>query len=155
MQLKLTAIASSTEYPLLAEAMQGYLRKAGMDARVERLATPAWLASNIKGDMSMTPLQYVGVDPDALHLWYLPGQYFNWSHVDDPTLTNLIIEGQQEIDTEKRVKIYQQIQRIIMEAAMVMPIHENVDLVMTSSKLTGLTWSGGGFQYFGAAGMQK
>ena len=155
LQLKLTAIASSTEYPLLAEAMQGYLRKAGMDARVERLATPAWLASNIKGDMSMTPLQYVGVDPDALHLWYLPGQYFNWSHVDDPTLTNLIIEGQQEIDTEKRVKIYQQIQRIIMEAAMVMPIHENVDLVMTSSKLTGLTWSGGGFQYFGAAGMQK
>ena len=35
-----------------------------------------------------------------------------------------------------------------------MPIHENVDLVMTSPKLVGVTYSGGGFEYFGAAAMQ-
>jgi peptide/nickel transport system substrate-binding protein len=155
LQLKLTAIASSTEYPLLAQAMQGYLRKAGMDAQVERLASPAWLAANIKGDMSMTPLQYIGVDPDALHLWFLPGQYFNWSHVDDPALGKLIAEGQQEGDADKRVAIYHRIQRMIMEGAMEMPIHENVDLVMTSPKLTGMTWSGGGFEYLGAASMHQ
>jgi peptide/nickel transport system substrate-binding protein len=151
--LKITAIATSTEYPLLAQAIQGYLRKAGMDAQVERLASPAWLAANIKGDMSMTPLQYIGVDPDALHLWYLPGQYFNWSHVDDPALGKLLIAGQQELDTDKRVAIYHQAQRIIMEGAMVLPIHENVDLVMTSPKLTGVIYSGGGFEYLGAAAM--
>jgi peptide/nickel transport system substrate-binding protein len=155
LQLKLTAIASSTEYPLLAEAMQGYLRKAGMDAQVERLASPAWLAANIKGNMSMTPLQYIGVDPDALHLWYLPGQYFNWSHVDDPALGKLIAEGQQESDPDKRVAIYHQIQHIIMEGAMEMPLHDNVDLVMTTPKLTGVTWSGGGFEYLGAASMHQ
>ncbi len=151
--LKITAIATSTEYPLLAQAIQGYLRKAGMDAQVERLASPAWLAANINGDMSMTPLQYIGVDPDALHLWYLPGQYFNWSHVDDAALGKLLTEGQQELDADKRVAIYHQAQRIIMEGAMVLPIHENVDLVMTSPKLTGVTYSGGGFEYLGAASM--
>ena len=151
--LKITAIATSTEYPLLAQAIQGYLRKAGMDAQVERLASPAWLAANINGDMSMTPLQYIGVDPDALHLWYLPGQYFNWSHVDDAALGKLLTEGQQELDADKRVTIYHQAQRIIMEGAMVLPIHENVDLVMTSPKLTGVTYSGGGFEYLGAASM--
>jgi peptide/nickel transport system substrate-binding protein len=42
-----------------------------------------------------------------------------------------------------------------MDQAVLMPIHENVDLVMTSKNLTGLQYSGGGFEYFGAASMTK
>ena len=34
--------------------------------------------------------------------------------------------------------------------AVEMPIHQNIDLVMTDKTLSGLTWSGGGFEYFGA-----
>ena len=153
--LTITAISSVPEYPLIAQAIQGYLRTAGMDAQVLQQAVPAWLAANIKGDMSLTPLQYIAVDPDALHLWFLPDQYFNWSHFTDPTLTALIKQGQQEADTQKRIAIYQQAQAIIMDRALEMPIHENVDLVMTSKKLTGMTYSGGGFEYFGAASMTK
>lgn len=153
--LNITAISTSTSYPLLAQAIQGYLRKAGMDASVTQLATPAWLAANIKGDMSLTPLQYIGVDPDALRLWFTPDQYFNWSHFTDPTLTSLIMEGRQELDPAKRQAIYAQAQKIIMDQAIDLPIRQNIDLVMTSKKLTGLTYSGGGFEYFGAASMSK
>jgi peptide/nickel transport system substrate-binding protein len=153
--INLTAISTSTEYPLLAQAIQGYLRKAGMDASVTQLAGPAWLAANIKGDMSMTPLQYIGVDPDALHLWFAEGQYFNWSHYANPKLTALFTQGQAELDTAKRLPIYAEAQKIIMDDAVEMPIHQNIDLVMTQKKLTGLTWSGGGFEYFGAASVSK
>ncbi len=153
--VNLTAISTVPEYPLLAQAIQGYLRKAGMDATVTQLATPAWLAANINGDMSMTPLQYVGVDPDALHVWFLPGQYFNWSHYADPKLAALIQQGQVESDAAKRLDIYKQVQQIIMDQAIEMPIHMNIDLVMTSRALTGLSWSGGGFEYFGAASLTK
>lgn len=153
--LTITAISSVPEYPLIAQAIQGYLLKVGMDAKVEQQAVPAWLASNIKGNMSLTPLQYIAVDPDALHLWFLPGQYFNWSHYTNPTLTSLINQGQKETDATKRLSIYSQAQKIIMDQAVLMPIHENVDLVMTSKKLTGLTYSGGGFEYLGAASMSK
>ncbi len=153
--LTLSALSTHAEYPVLAEAIQGYLRKAGMDAQVQRLALPAWLASNIKGDASLTPSQYIGVDPDALHLWFLPHQYFNWSHFSDPKLTALILQGQRELDTQKRVAIYQQAQKIIMDQALELPIRENVDLVMTSKKLTGVTYSGGGFEYLGAASMSR
>jgi peptide/nickel transport system substrate-binding protein len=153
--LTLTAISTVPEYPLIAQAIQGYLRKVGMDAQVEQLAVPAWLAANIKGDMSLTPLQYIGVDPDALHLWFLPEQYFNWSHFTDPKLTALLEQGQQESDEQKRVALYHEAQRFIMDQAIEMPIHENVDLVMTSKKLTGLTYSGGGFEYLGAASLAK
>jgi len=126
-----------------------------MDATVEQMATPAWLAANIKGDMSLTPLQYIGVDPDALRLWFTPDQYFNWSHFSDPALTKLLLDGQQELDPAKRVAIYAQAQKIIMDQAIELPIRQNVDLIMTSKKLTGLSYSGGGFAYFGAATMEK
>ena len=153
--LTITAISTSTEYPLLAQAIQGYLRKAGMDASVQQMAGPAWLAANIKGDSSMAPCQYIGVDPDAMHLWFLPDQYFNWSHYTNPELTSLIVQGQQELDPAKRPAIYAQVQKIIMDNAVEMPIHQNIDLVMTTKNLNGLTWSGGGFEYFGAASVSK
>jgi peptide/nickel transport system substrate-binding protein len=153
--INITAISSVPEYPLIAQAIQGYLRKVGMDAQVTQQAVPAWLAANIKGNMSLTPLQYIAVDPDALHLWFLPGQYFNWSHYTNPQLTALITQGQRETDTTKRLAIYSQIQKIILDQAVLMPIHQNVDLVMTSKKLTGLLYSGGGFEYFGAASKTK
>ncbi len=153
--LTLTALSSSTSYPLLAQAIQGYLRKAGMDASVQQMATPAWLDANAKGLMSLTPLQYIAVDPDALRLWFTPGQYFNWSHVSDPALTDLLARGEHETDPAKRDALYAQAQQIISDQAMEMPIRENLDLVMTTKKLTGLTWSGGGFEYFGAVSMAK
>lgn len=151
LRLNITAISSVPEYPLIAQGIQGYLRKVGMDVTVTQLAVPAWLAANISGNMSLTPLQYIAVDPDALHLWFLPAQYFNWSHFTDPKLTSLIMQGQRESEATKRMPIYAQAQKFIMEQALEMPIHENVDLVMTSKKLTGLTYSGGGFEWFGAA----
>jgi peptide/nickel transport system substrate-binding protein len=143
----INAISTVPSYPLLAQAMQGYLRKIGMDVQVQQLAVPAWLAANVNGDMSITPLQYIGVDPDALHFWFLPGQYFNWSKYSDPALSQLITQGQQETDPAKRVGIYHQVQKTLMDLAVIMPIRQNIDLVMTSKKLTGVTYSGGGFEY--------
>jgi peptide/nickel transport system substrate-binding protein len=153
--LTITAISTSTEYPLLAQAMQGYLRKAGMDASVQPLAGPAWLAANANAQYSLTPLQFVCVDPDGLHSWFLPDQYFNWSHFTNPRLTELLLKGQAESDPAKRVAMYNEAQKIIMDQAVEMPIHENIDLVMTTKRLQGLSWSGGGFEYFGAASITK
>jgi peptide/nickel transport system substrate-binding protein len=153
--LAITAISTVPSYPLLAQAIQGYLRKAGMDAQVTQLAVPAWLAANIKGDMSLTPLQYAGVDPDALHFWFLPGEYFNWSHYTNETLTKLLTQAQQETDREKRIPLYREAQKIIMDQALIMPLRANIDLVMTSKKLTGLTYVGGGFEYFWAAALAE
>jgi peptide/nickel transport system substrate-binding protein len=153
--LDITAISTVPSYPLLAQAMQGYLRDIGMDAQVRQLAVPAWLAANVAGDMSLSPLQYIGVDPDALHFWVLEGEYFNWSHWSDPALTELILQGQRELDPAKRTEIYHQAQQIIMDNAVIMPIRENIDLLTLSKNLVGVTYSGGGFEYFGAASLLK
>ncbi len=146
--LDLTAISSVPEYPLIAQGIQGALRKNGMDAKLRQLAVPAWLAANIKGSFSLTPLQYIAVDPDALHLWYLPKQFFNWSHYTNPALSKLILQGQKQPAGPARIATYKKIQRFVMEQALQMPIHVNQDLLVMSKKLSGVTWSGGGFETF-------
>lgn len=151
----ISPISTKAEYMAIAQAVQGYLQKIGMVAKVEPLAISAWLSSAIQGDMTMGTAQYIGVDPDALHVWFLPGQYFNWSHWSDPKLTAMIEQAQKLNDAAKRKALYGDIQKIIMENAVMMPIRQNLDLTMIAKSVKGVTYSGGGFQYFGAASLEN
>ncbi|MCU1492880.1 MAG: Peptide/nickel transport system substrate-binding protein [Acidimicrobiaceae bacterium] len=145
--LKLTGVSTVPEYPLLAQAIQSSLAANGMKASVVQEAVPAWLATNAAGQMSLTPLQYIATDPDALHLWFLPKQYYNWSKFTNSQLTGLIQKG-QITSGAGRLAIYDQAQKIIMQQAVEMPIHENEDLLLLSKSLRGVSYSGGGFEYF-------
>jgi peptide/nickel transport system substrate-binding protein len=151
--LTITAISTSTSYPLLAQAMQNYLQKIGIEASVQLLAQPAWMASNVNGDTSITPTQFIGLDADALSGWFTAGQFYNWSRYSNPKLDVLFKQGREETDATKRVSIYRDVQKILMDEAIILPIRQNIDLVMTSKKLTGVIYSGGGFEYFGAASL--
>lgn len=150
LSVKVTAIADKAHYKALGQAIQGYLTKAGFDAKLELLTAPAWSAANIAGEMTLTPLQYIGVDPDALYAWFTPEQYFNWSHWSDPELTALLEKGRVEQDTGKRAEIYEEVQRVLLDNAVILPVRQNLDLTMSAKNVKGLTWAGGGFQYFGA-----
>ena len=61
----LTAISNKAQYMAQAQAIQGYLNQAGFKADLQGLASPAWLAANTAGTSTLTPSQYIGVDPDA------------------------------------------------------------------------------------------
>ncbi len=151
LSVKVTAIADKAHYMALAQAIQGYLIAAGFDAKVEPLTSPAWTAANIAGDMSLTPLQYIAVDPDALRFWFTPDQYFNWSHWSDPAFTALLDKAVAIQDPAKRAALYKDVQKMLLDQAVILPLRQNLDLTMAAKSVTGLTWSGGGFQYFGAA----
>jgi len=146
--LTITAISTVPDYPLIAEALQAQLAANGMNVQVSELAVPAWLDSNLNGAMSLTPLSYVAVDPGALRLWFTPDQYYNWSHFTDPELTQLIEQGEATSDIAERQKIYAQAQTLIMEQAVMMPLYLNEDLLLMAKNLTGVTYAGGGFEYF-------
>lgn len=151
LSLKITAIADKAHYMALAQAIQGYLAAINIDATLEPLTAPAWTAANIAGEMNLTPLQYIAVDPDALRFWFTDGQYFNWSHWSDPAFTALLDKAVAEQDPAARADIYKEAQKMLLDQAVVLPIRQNLDLTMSAKNVTGITWSGGGFQYFGAA----
>jgi peptide/nickel transport system substrate-binding protein len=55
----------------------------------------------------------------------------------------------------QREKIYAQAQTLIMQEAVMLPLYQNEDLVLTSKKLNGITYAGGGFEYFLGATLSK
>jgi peptide/nickel transport system substrate-binding protein len=136
----------------MVQGIQAQLQKVGMNAKVITLSTTAWLASaaaaGTKGSTSLTPSQYVAVDSDGLSAWFLPAEYLNWSHYTNPTLTELLEQGRTTTSTHARAVIYQETSKLIMQQALMMPMHENQDLTMMSSKLKGVTYEGGGFELF-------
>ncbi len=137
------------DFPLLAQAIQGYLQKAGMVATIKTMATPAWVGSMLQGEENMSPaFSYTDVDADVLRLMFTKGQYFNWWKYDNSKVTQLLNSAVAEVNTAKRLQMYGQAQQIIMKDAATMPIHVNGDLVMTSSKLTGMGLYPGGPMVF-------
>jgi peptide/nickel transport system substrate-binding protein len=134
----------------MVQAIQAQLKDVGMDAVVDLQSTNSWLddASKNGSTVSMTPSQYVSVDPDGLSVWFLPRQYLNWSHYVNPNLTALLTKGRTQRSDTDRAATYDQAQRLIMQQAVMFPLHENSDLVVMLSKLKGVSYSGGGFEYF-------
>jgi peptide/nickel transport system substrate-binding protein len=90
----------------------------------------------------------VAVDPDALSVWFLPGEYLNWSHYTSPALTSALEQAGTTQSAAQRTALYEKAQTIIMQQALMMPMHENEDLTLSSAKLQGVTYSGGGFEFF-------
>ncbi|MFZ0214426.1 MAG: ABC transporter substrate-binding protein [Candidatus Dormiibacterota bacterium] len=146
--LTITTEGSGGDGAALAQAIQGDLQQIGMKVSIVQQGLPAWLASNLQGTFNLTALQYVAVDPDALHFWFLPGQYYNWSHYTNAQLTNLIQQGQVESNTAKRMQLYKQAQDIVMAQALELPLRENDALDLVSNQVSGLSYSGGGFEQF-------
>jgi peptide/nickel transport system substrate-binding protein len=148
----LTSPTAPPEYPSVMEAIQAQLASVGIVGKVETMATTAWLASAAaagnSGGTSLTPSQYVAVDPSALSVWFLPGEYLNWSHYTNPQLTSLLNQAGETQSEAERVKLYDQAQTIIMQQALMMPLHENEDLTLASTSLQGVSYSGGGFEFF-------
>lgn len=90
-----------------------------------------------------------------MRLWYTPGQYFNWSRITFPALTSALNSAQGIVDTNTRIQMYWKAQQIIMDQALEMPIHQNADLVVMSSKLTGVQAFAGGNEYFYTASLSQ
>ena len=149
LKVTLTAISTRAAYMAIAQAFQGYLTEAGFDVSLEPMTSPAWWSANKTGAFSMTQTQVTDVDPDALRI-FTPGQLMNLPGIDYARVNELVSLGRAEQDRAKRSALYQELQMILAENAVVMPVRQNLDLVMTAKNVSDLTWIAGGYPYFAA-----
>jgi peptide/nickel transport system substrate-binding protein len=106
--------------------VQAQLLEVGIDANVMNLAVPAWLEAGRTGNLHIGIVDWRASDPDTnlrlpFHSDNATAFAWNWhsnSHLDD-----LIMQGMVTTDQEKRCAIYEEVQRIIMEDAMIKPIN--------------------------------
>jgi peptide/nickel transport system substrate-binding protein len=110
-----------------APIVQSQLKEIGIEVNVENLAVPAWLDAGPKGDLNIGIVDWRASDPDTdirlvFHSSNVGG--FEWNHHSNKQLDDLIIQGMTTTDPQARCQIYEQIQQIIMNDAMIKPLHQ-------------------------------
>jgi peptide/nickel transport system substrate-binding protein len=153
LSLTIAAFSQLPEYPLFAQAIQASLKANGMQASVTLEGPSAYINAASKGQFNITPTSYVGVDPSALSVWFLPGALYDWSKYNNTTLASLLNEAQVTSSTSQRAALYLRAQQIIMQQALMIPNRPQADLVLMSKNLTGVAYEGGGFEVFAKASL--
>jgi peptide/nickel transport system substrate-binding protein len=109
--------------PNLAIAIQGYLKKVGIDANVRQMEIGAYLSTvrsgNYKG-LAMEGWTGDNGDPDNFigELWGAKNiPINNWSHYRNPEFEKLLAQALVISDPAKRAEIYAQAQRIVVDDA--------------------------------------
>jgi peptide/nickel transport system substrate-binding protein len=109
--------------PQLAVAVQGYLKQIGVEASVQQIEFGAYLAKARSGKydgMFMVGWSGDNGDPDNF-----VGEIFGSEHIPitnmarfrNPDLDNVLQQARRESDHAKRVELYQQAQKMIVEGA--------------------------------------
>ena len=153
--ISIGAFSDVAQYMNLAQAIQAQLKAAGIDAQIEQQGRAAYLDAAAKGSNNLTPTSYLGLDPVALGQWFTKGSLFNWSKYSDDELTGLLTQAQEENDLTKRLDLYSQVQKIVMEKALILPERPDSDLVLVAKNLQGFSYSGGGYESFYGASLSS
>jgi peptide/nickel transport system substrate-binding protein len=94
------------------------------------------------GEYHAIGINFFDSDPDLLRSFFSSTGFYNWSLVEDERLDELLIQASQEtLDTDLRLALYDQVFERIRDQALVLPIRDYINLVVTSSRLQGLRFS--------------
>ena len=128
-----------------AEFIQGSLREIGFDYVVDAMAYEATVKRFIDNEYEAYRLFFALIDPhDVFYLAYHStqiegGGQFNRTRIKDPKLDALIESGAKEPDTTKRMAIYQELQKIVMENAWILPNFDTALVHASQKRVKGFT----------------
>jgi peptide/nickel transport system substrate-binding protein len=98
------------------------------------------------GEYNAIGLNFFGTDPDLLRAFYSSDVLYNWSGIADPQIDDLLTQASQlPLDPEGRRVRYRQLAETVRDQALVLPLRDYVDLVVSSNHVQGLRFSGQGW----------
>lgn len=132
----------------LAQAIQGYLKAAGMNATLTQLARSAWYSAWQNGTENLSTAWLSGLDSDDLRSTWAEGAPFNWSKYHNARVTHLLVRASIITNPKKRAALYEQAETILMNDAATIPLRENDDLVVMARTVKGVIYSGGNMDFY-------
>ncbi|HBY93004.1 MAG TPA: hypothetical protein DEP84_03410, partial [Chloroflexi bacterium] len=123
------------------EFVQAQFRDIGIDMKIEQLDSSAMFEKAVKGDSDIAQLQWGFSDPTGMNIMWNSeneGTGFNWSHIHDPKVDELLNKGDSATDPQERTAIYQELQQYIMEQAYEVPLYVFIAYHAASKDLKGL-----------------
>jgi peptide/nickel transport system substrate-binding protein len=126
------------------------LRDSGFDLRIDSQPGGAYTAKVTAGDYDLIGGSLFAPDPDVLRRIHSASfrSAGGVSKVDDPDLNRLLEAGYRELDPAKRVEIYAQAQRIILDKTYSIPIYVLLYNVASAARVRGISIDVHGFPLF-------
>ncbi len=145
----------------MAEVIQANLKEIGLDVSIEVSELSRFIDSTSKGEHDTYILGWVTVTGDAdygiynlIHSdsWGGPG---NASFYSNTVVDNLLDQARVEIDSEKRDKLYEEVQVILDEELPIFPLYYRTLNVGTSKDVKDFTFNPTGAYKLKSASLQK
>ncbi len=127
------------QLPDVTQLLQDQWRSVGIKANIVPVPNfPALLEQVKKGDYNLIAFDTSGLDPSILNTRYLGASRDNWTGYSSGDLDKLLVGATSTTDEAQRRTLYAQIQAIIMQEALILPIRDYVNLNAHTSRITGL-----------------
>lgn len=130
--------------PDMAQLLQAQWAEVGVELTAEVMPYPALLEAGRSGSHHLVGFNLFGRDPDLLTAFFHSGGGFNFSQVDDDALDGQLEAAATTTGTD-RDALYSQIQRSIMEQALVLPVRDYVNLNVARADVQGLHFDAQGW----------
>jgi peptide/nickel transport system substrate-binding protein len=126
-----------------AVLIQRRLKDVGIDVKIRAIEWASFISRFIKtGDFDVVVLGWgLGLDPDQFNIWHssqqAPGQ-FNFIGYNNPTIDKLLEQGRVELDADKRMKIYHEFSRVLLEDSPIVYLSAGYGLTAIHKRVKGI-----------------
>jgi peptide/nickel transport system substrate-binding protein len=122
------------------ELVAGYLNEVGFDVELLTMDDAGVFEFGNAGNHNFLNMGWISSDPAVLDYVYNSANIESGSAFTrfvDPELDQALVDAQSELDADARRALYVRIQEIIMENALVMPLHTYNQVMLLSSSVQG------------------
>lgn len=126
-----------------AVLIQRRLRDVGIDVNIRAIEWASFISRFIKtGDFDVVVLGWgLGLDPDQYNIWHSsqqsPGQ-FNFIGYKNPAVDKLLEQGRLELNPDRRMKIYHEFARLLLEDSPVIYLSAGYGLTAIHQRVKGI-----------------
>lgn len=126
-----------------AVLIQHRLKDIGIDVKIRAIEWASFISRFIKtGDFDAVVLGWgLGLDPDQYNIWHssqqAPGQ-FNFIGYNNPAVDKLLEQGRLELDADKRMKIYHEFARLLLEDSPIVYLSAGYGLTAIHQRVKGI-----------------
>lgn len=126
-----------------AVIIQRRLKQVGIDVKIRALEWASFISRFINtGDFDVVILGWsLGLDPDQYSIWHssqqAPGQ-FNFVGYSNPKVDQLLEQGRVEFDPDKRMKIYHEFAKALLEDSPIIYLSAGYGLTAVHKRVQGI-----------------
>ncbi len=132
--------------PDVTQLIQDQWRDIGIKAVIDPVPSRNILFQEVAaGQYNLVAWYDFGLDPSFLNRYFLSNGDSNWTGFKNSDLDNLLNEAVRQTDPNARRTLYNQVQRTIMEQALILPIRDYVNLNGSRASLDGLSYDAYGW----------